>query len=69
MSRQSAERFIQVAERFSDSAKLPTVSTFAPTVLYALAAPSTPDEVITEVKIQRAARRGHKINDGLLAAP
>ncbi len=115
MSRQSADNFMRVAERFSGDAKLPTIGTLAPTVLYALAAPSTPDEVISERKrwyevkhpetkngataerailrqlgevqaprftadtaaklgtserkVQRAAARGHKINDGLLAAP
>ena len=44
MSRQTADNFIHVAERFDD--KLLNFSNFKPSVLYALAAPSTPDAVV-----------------------
>lgn len=48
MSRQSADNFIHVAERFAD--KLPKISTLPVTVLYALAAPSTPDTIVQQVQ-------------------
>jgi hypothetical protein len=44
MHEQSARRFMQVAERFKSN----TMLDLQPTVLYALAAPSTPDEVVDE---------------------
>jgi hypothetical protein len=48
MSRRTAQRFIQVAERFGDKN---TKLVFSPTsVLYELAAPSTPDTVIQMVE-------------------
>jgi hypothetical protein len=47
MSDKTAERFINVAVQFSS--KIDTVSNFNPTVLYLLAAPSTPDEVVEQV--------------------
>lgn len=53
MSQQAANNFVHVAERFAG--KLPTVGSLAATVLYALAAPSTPDDVRAEVT-ERAAR-------------
>ncbi len=43
MSDQTARRFVHAAEAFGD--KVNTVLNLPPTVLYALAAPSTPDEV------------------------
>jgi len=46
MSDRHARRFMQVAERFGKSDKM---SIFPVSVLYALAAPSTPDEVIEQV--------------------
>lgn len=55
MSRQTADNFVHVAETFG--AKLPIVSNLPPTVLYALAAPSTPDEVKEEI-IDRAKAGG-----------
>ena len=44
MAGRTARRFMQSAERF----KLATVANLTPSVLYALAEPSTPDEVIAE---------------------
>lgn len=52
MGQSSADRFIQTAKRFGD--KLPTVGNLAPSVLYALASPSTPDEIVDEV-VERSA--------------
>src|SRR5215207_7346311 len=46
MNQRAAHRFMAVAGRFT--AKSDTVSDLAPSVLYALAAPSTPDEVVDE---------------------
>jgi hypothetical protein len=51
MTDRSARRFMEVAESF----KSDTVSDLTPTVLYALAAPSTPDEVRTEATSRAAA--------------
>lgn len=45
MSRHTAENFIRIAERFPENDK---VYHFKPSVLYALAAPSTPNEVVEE---------------------
>ncbi|MCW5697332.1 MAG: DUF3102 domain-containing protein [Bauldia sp.] len=53
MSDRAARNFMDVADRFG-SVKSETISDLTPTVLYALAAPSTPDEVREEV-VQRAA--------------
>ena len=47
MSQSAAYRFMDVHKRLGD--KLPTVGSLAPTALYALAAPSTPEPVRTEV--------------------
>jgi septal ring factor EnvC (AmiA/AmiB activator) len=47
MSRQTADNFIHVAERFGG--KSLTISDISPKVLYLLAAPSTPDEVVEDV--------------------
>ncbi|ABK43742.1 hypothetical protein Mmc1_1231 [Magnetococcus marinus MC-1] len=44
MTERTALRFIQVAERFHGKSDI--MSDFNPTVLYQLAAPSTPDEVV-----------------------
>lgn len=48
----SAARFMQVAERFGKST---TMINLPPTVIYALAAPSTPDEVVTKATEKAAA--------------
>lgn len=47
MTQKTAVRFMQVAERFSG--KYDIMSYFNPTILYQLAAPSTPDEVVEKV--------------------
>ena len=47
----TAQRFIQVADRFGKSN---IMLDFKPTILYALAAPSTPDEVIDQAKAKAA---------------
>jgi hypothetical protein len=47
MHEQSARRFMHVAQRFGGKSN--TVLDLQPSVLYALAAPSTPDEVVEEV--------------------
>lgn len=47
LERTMAARFIQVAERFGSSDML-QIATFAPSALYLLAAPSTPDEARAE---------------------
>lgn len=52
MSESSALRFQRVAERFGS--KSVTVTDFQPSALYALSAPSTPDELVEEVT-ERAA--------------
>lgn len=52
MTDRTALNFTRVAERFS--AKSETISDLTPTVLYALAAPSTSDEIVEEVT-ERAA--------------
>lgn len=52
MSESSALRFKRVAERFGDQSV--TMTAIQPTVLYALAAPSTPDDLVEEVT-ERAA--------------
>ena len=51
MTDRSARNFMRVAERFEDKSEI--ISDFEPTVLYALAAPSTPDEVV-EKALQQA---------------
>lgn len=58
MTDRSARRFIQVAETFGD--KTDIVSVFNATALYALSAPSTPEEVRTEV-LQRV-ENGEKVD-------
>ena len=50
MGEQTARNLMQCAQRFG---KTPTVGVLPPAVLYALSAPSTPDEVITEA-VERA---------------
>lgn len=57
MSTRTSQNFISVAERFSD--KYATVAHLAPTALYALAAPSTPEPVREQV-LERAAS-GEKV--------
>jgi septal ring factor EnvC (AmiA/AmiB activator) len=51
MHENSARNFMRVADRFGEST---TIVDLQPTVLYALAAPSTPDEIVEEVT-ERAA--------------
>ena len=58
MSRQTADNFTSVYERFGNG-KLPIISNFKPTILYALAAPATPDSVIDKAIEQGAA--GEKV--------
>jgi hypothetical protein len=53
MNAKSAERFISVAQQFGD--KFDSVSNLSLTVLYELAAPSTPEEVKTKVTERLAA--------------
>jgi Protein of unknown function (DUF3102) len=53
MTDKSAERFMSVAERYGD--KFDSVSNLTLTALYELAAPSTPEEVRTEVAKRVAA--------------
>jgi len=50
MHYKSAERFMDVAARFGQDDKLDKLSNLKISVLYALAAPSTPDSVISQVK-------------------
>ncbi|MFD2676972.1 DUF3102 domain-containing protein [Camelimonas lactis] len=57
MSRFTADRFMNVAERLGD--KCSSVQHLGSTALYALAAPSTPEPVRTEV-LERAAS-GEKV--------
>lgn len=52
----SADKFMQVADRFGD--KIVNFTNLSPSVLYALAAPSTPDDVVDEIK-DRAANGEH----------
>ncbi|MEY9782287.1 hypothetical protein [Sinorhizobium fredii] len=47
MAERTARNFISVATRFGD--KTAIVADLQPTVVYALAAPSTPDDVVEEV--------------------
>lgn len=56
MSDRTARNFIQVASRF----KSEIISDFNPTVLYQLAAPSTPDEVVE--KATEKAESGEKVS-------
>lgn len=49
MSQSAANKVMQVAERFGD--KFVTVTDLTATVLYALAAPSTPDEVVSRYTV------------------
>lgn len=51
MSQATANNFIQVAKRFGD--KLSKIDNFNSTILYQLAAPSTPDEVV-EKAVEKA---------------
>jgi hypothetical protein len=57
MDQKTAFNFMSVAEKFGD--KLGIIPNFKPTILYLLAAPSTPDEVINQV-IEKA-ENGEKI--------
>lgn len=61
MSRQTANRFMQVAERFED--KLLTVSSLSSSALYLLASPSTPQEAVDEALYR--ANSGEKITQAL----
>lgn len=56
MSEDTAGRFMQVASRLAD--KIPHGAEFAPSVLYSLAAPNTPDEVREETLRRAAAGEG-----------
>ena len=53
MSKSTAYQFINVAKRFGGS--LPNFGKLAPSVLYLLAAPSTPDPVIEQVQFGEVA--------------
>lgn len=57
MSRFTADRFMNVAQELGG--RCSSVQHLSPTVLYALAAPSTPDAIVEEV-VERAAA-GEKI--------
>ena len=57
MTERTAQRFMAVAEKFG--AKYDIVSDLSPSVLYELAAPSTPDETIDEIVGQ--ARAGNRV--------
>lgn len=57
MSVDTAGRFMQVASRFGD---IPQIAEFNPSVLYQLAAPSTPDEVVE--KATEKAEAGEKVS-------
>lgn len=50
MSEDAAQRFMAVASRFGE---IPQFAVFKPSVLYALASPSTPDSVV-EKAIEKA---------------
>lgn len=56
MAERTAQNFMAVATRFPKSA---TVADFSPKVLYELAAPSTPDEVVEKATEKAAA--GEKV--------
>ena len=58
MSRQTADNFTSVYERFGDG-KVLNFSTFKPSILYALSAPSTPETVID--KAVAKAESGEKV--------
>lgn len=58
MSRQTADNFTSVYERFGNG-KLPIFSNFKPSILYALSAPSTPESVIDRALEQ--AEAGDKV--------
>lgn len=60
--RVTANRFMQVAEVFADL-EMSQIVTFAPSALYLLAAPSTPESVRAEVLVRAAA--GEAITHGL----
>lgn len=53
MTDRTARNFMSVAETFGSKSEI--VSDFTPTILYALAAPSTPDDVV-QAAVERAAR-------------
>ena len=57
MSEWTARQFMHAAERFGDKSEI--ISDFKPTILYALAAPSTPDSVVE--KAMEKAETGAKI--------
>ena len=58
MSEDAAQRFMAVSVRFSEK---PQFAVFRPSVLYALAAPSTPESVID--KAVAKAESGEKVSD------
>ena len=62
MSEDSAARFMAVAARFGN--QIPQLAEFAPSVLYLLAAPSTPTTV-REAAIE-AAQRGEKVTHAII---
>jgi hypothetical protein len=49
MNYKSAERFIDVANKFGEHSKLDNLSNLSASVLYLLAAPSTPETIVQEV--------------------
>lgn len=57
MERSTAQNLMNVADKFGD--KLPIIGNLKPTVLYALADPSTPDEVIEQATTK--AESGEKV--------
>lgn len=63
LERTMATKFMQVAERFG-SVDMLKISTFAPSALYLLAAPSTPDSAVDDVMIR--AEEGEPITHNLV---
>lgn len=57
MNRSTAHRFMAVADKFGEMSQ---IATFNPSILYQLAAPSTPDEVIEKATEKAAA--GEKVS-------
>ena len=54
LSERMAQNYMNVARTYGDEAKAKRVSLFGPSVIYLLAAPSTPDEVREQVEVQFA---------------
>jgi hypothetical protein len=66
MSETTARNFVNVATRFSKSA---TVADLSPRILYELAAPSTPDEVVAQVEARAASGETVTARAGTCANP